>query len=259
MLWILRCKTWVKTQTFVIFNMPIKLHRSTDRGYANHGWLDTRHSFSFASWYNPEHMGIGPLRVLNQDVIAGGSGFPSHGHKDMEIISIVLDGALEHRDSEGNQAVIRPGEIQRMSAGNGVTHSETNHYQDRPTEFLQIWIVPEKTGIEPSYQQMAIDTTNIASDQTLSVLASPNGAFGGVSIHQDATIYGGDIDAKTEIKHKIKRLRLGYFYLPKGGAVVNGMSLSEGDGLYINGPEELDITLTSDSYVLLFDLGNDVV
>ena len=234
--------------------MANRIHRSHDRGAANHGWLDTRHSFSFASWYHPDHMGIGPLRVLNQDIISGGSGFPPHGHKDMEIISIVLDGALEHRDSEGNVAVIRPGEIQRMSAGKGVTHSETNHHKDRSTEFLQIWITPEVTGIDPSYQQVAIDVSKIERDQVLPILASPNGNLGGVSINQDAIIYGGEVDAETKIQHVLEESRVGYFHLPKGGAIVGEMILEEGDGLYLFGPENLNITFTSDSYALMFDL-----
>ena len=234
--------------------MATKLHRSHDRGAANHGWLDTRHSFSFASWYHPDHMGIGPLRVLKQDIISGGSGFPSHGHKDMEIISIVLDGALEHRDSEGNVAVIRPGEIQRMSAGRGVTHSETNHHKDRSTEFLQIWITPEETGIEPSYEQMAIDASKIGRDQILPVMASPNGGLGGVSINQDAIIYGGQVDAKTQIKHVLEEGRVGYFHLPKGSAVLGEVILEEGDGIYLFGSEILNITFTNDGYALLFDL-----
>ncbi len=239
--------------------MANKIHRSHDRGAANHGWLNTRHSFSFASWYHPDHMGIGPLRVLNQDIISGGSGFPPHGHKDMEIISIVLDGALEHRDSEGNVAVIRPGEIQRMSAGKGVTHSEANHFKDRSTEFLQIWITPDVTGIDPSYQQVAIDVSKIERNRILPVLASPNGSLGGVSINQDAIIYGGEVDAKTKIQHVLEKSRVGYFHLPKGGAMVGEMILEEGDGVYLFGPENLNITFTTDSYALVFDLTEKTV
>tara|TARA_B100000965_G_scaffold404820_1_gene436735 strand:+ start:1623 stop:2237 length:615 start_codon:yes stop_codon:yes gene_type:complete len=204
-------------------------------------------------------MGIGPLRVLNQDIISGGSGFPPHGHKDMEIISIVLDGALEHRDSEGNVAVIRPGEIQRMSAGKGVTHSEANHHKDRSTEFLQIWITPEVTGIDPSYQQVAIDVSKIERDQILPILASQNGNLGGVSINQDAIIYGGEVDADTKIQHVLEEFRVGYFHLPKGGATVGEIILEEGDGIYLFGPENLNITFTSDSYALIFDLTEKTV
>ena len=233
--------------------MPVQLHPSDARGKANHGWLDTRHSFSFARWYNPEHMGIGPLRVLNQDVITGGSGFPTHGHRDMDIVSIVLQGGLQHKDSEGNVAVIRPGEVQRMSAGTGVTHSEMNHYADEVTEFLQIWVVPDQRGMPPSYEQMALNPV-VNDGQPLPVLASPRGKNGGIGLHQDVTMLGGEIKAGVSVTYELKEGRLGYFHMPKGSVKVGNLAVQEGDGLYLAGPEILQFTATEDGYMLLFDL-----
>ena len=233
--------------------MPVQLHPSDARGKANHGWLDTRHSFSFARWYNPEHTGIGPLRVLNQDVITGGAGFPTHGHRDMDIVSIVLRGGLEHKDSEGNVAVIRPGEVQRMSAGTGVTHSEMNHYDDEVTEFLQIWVIPDQRGMPPSYEQMALNPV-VNDGQPLPVLASPRGEQGGIGLHQDATMLGGEIKAGVSVTYELEEGRLGYFHMPKGSVKVGDVDVEEGDGLYLAGPERLQFTATKDGYMLLFDL-----
>ena len=234
-------------------SMPVQIHKSDARGKANHGWLDTRHSFSFARWYNPEHMGIGPLRVLNQDIITGGSGFPTHGHRDMDIVSIVLRGGLEHEDSEGNIAVIRPGEVQRMTAGTGVTHSEMNHYADQTTEFLQIWVVPDQRGLAPSYEQLALNPV-VNDGQPLPVLASPRGTEGGVALHQDAHMLGGEIKHGVATRYTLEEGRLGYLHMPKGSVTVGEQTLEEGDGMYLVGPETLDITATSDGYLLLFDV-----
>lgn len=233
--------------------MATHVHKSEARGKANHGWLDTRHSFSFARWYNPDHMGIGPLRVLNQDVITGGSGFPTHGHRDMDIVSIVLRGALEHKDSEGNVAVIRPGEVQRMSAGTGVTHSEMNHFKDQTTEFLQIWVIPDERGMAPSYEQKALNP-EVTEGEPLPVLASPRGANGGIGLHQDAHMLGGKAAAGVSTRYTLEEGRLGYFHMPKGACRVNGTLLNEGDGMYMAGPETLEFTAESDGYMLLFDL-----
>ena len=236
-----------------VISMPIQLHPSDQRGKANHGWLDTRHSFSFARWYSPEHMGIGPLRVLNQDVITGGAGFPTHGHRDMDIVSIVLSGGLEHKDSEGNVAVIRPGEVQRMSAGTGVTHSEMNHYAEQVTEFLQIWIIPDEQGMAPSYEQMALNP-KVLDGRPLPVLASPRGERGGIGLHQDASMLGGEVKAGVSVRYTLKEGRLGYFHMPKGAMRVGGVDVNEGDGLYLAGPETLEFTAVADGYMLLFDL-----
>ncbi len=233
--------------------MTIRIHKSENRGKANHGWLDTRHSFSFARWYNPNHMGIGPLRVLNQDIIIGGSGFPSHRHHNMDIVSIVLEGALEHQDSEGNMTVIRPGEIQRMSAGTGVNHSEKNHYKNKKTEFLQIWILPDNENMPPSYEQIQLKPT-VSDSVTLPVLASPRGVSGGVGLHQDVYMLGGNIKMGVNTTYILKQSRLGYFHMPKGSCYLGEVLIEEGDGLYISGPETLIFTAKTDGYMLLFDL-----
>lgn len=228
------------------------LHKSADRGHANHGWLDTFHSFSFARWYNPQHLGIGPLRVLNQDRIAGGRGFGAHRHNNMEIISIVLEGALEHKDSSGTHSIIKPGEIQIMSAGTGVSHSEMNHLKDGITEFLQIWIEPKEQNTPMSYQQKQI---NQKLENSLPILVSQKPSENDLSIQQDVSILGGEFSNISSAKYTIDGGRCGYLHLAKGDASINGIDFSSGDGAYIpSGGEIFFKSKSEEGYFLLFDL-----
>src|SRR5512140_4021829 len=191
----------------------IELRRSGDRGHARHGWLDSRHSFSFADYYDAEHMGFGPLRVINEDRVEPGRGFGTHGHRDMEIISYVLEGELEHRDSMGNGSTIVPGDVQRMSAGRGVTHSEFNHEKNAVTHFLQIWIEPSARGIAPGYEQKHFDAA--AKRGRLRLVASPDGADGSVTIHQDARIYAALVDGAETIEQSIDPARQAYVHVAR--------------------------------------------
>ena len=231
--------------------MSMMFHPGQERGHANHGWLDTHHSFSFARWHHPGHMGIGPLRVLNQDRIVGGSGFPSHGHRDMEIISIVLEGALEHRDSSGNHTVIEPGEIQVMSAGTGVTHSEMNHLTTTTTEFLQIWVHPDRRGLPMSYQQRRLDPKVM---DAFPVLLSPDGRGASLRLHQDALVLGGSFDEGSHANHRIPSDRVGYVHLSKGRARINGREVEAGDGAYLPSGGEVEFLGSAPGHVLVFDL-----
>ena len=227
-------------------------HPSTERGHVDHGWLDAHHSFSFARWYEPHHLGIGPLRVLNQDRIEGGTGFGAHGHDNMEIVSIVLSGAIKHEDSSGTHSVIRPGEIQIMSAGIGVVHSEMNHLEDETTELLQIWIRPDENGLPMSYQQVQADPF---IGESLPCLVSPEGGERALRIHQDAYLYGGAFANESQASHMIAAGRVGYLHVAKGTAVVNGETYGPGDGAYIVEGGEVEIEGRSDQgYLLLFDL-----
>jgi redox-sensitive bicupin YhaK (pirin superfamily) len=230
----------------------ILLRRSQDRGFADHGWLKSHHSFSFAEYYDPAHMGFGPLRVINEDRIAAGSGFGTHGHRDMEIISYVLDGELAHRDSMGNGSVIRPGDVQRMSAGSGVRHSEYNHAADRTTHFLQIWIEPNVSGIKPSYEEKRFaDAEKL--DQ-LRLIASADGAEGSVRIHQDARLYAARLSAGRSLSATLAVGRLGYLHLVRGAVTVNGEKLRTGDAAKISDERVLSISAEEASEILLFDL-----
>src|SRR5689334_6993670 len=190
------------------------LRRSSERGHANHGWLDSYHSFSFADYHDPRHMGFGPLRVINEDRVSPGSGFGTHGHRDMEIISYVLDGALAHKDSMGNGSTIVPGDVQRMSAGTGVRHSEFNENKSGVTHFLQIWIEPAATGIAPSYEQKHFDEKEKRG--RLRLIASPDGAEGSVKIHQDARVYAGLFDGAESAQLALGRARKGYVHVARG-------------------------------------------
>jgi redox-sensitive bicupin YhaK (pirin superfamily) len=230
----------------------ITLRRSNERGHADHGWLQSMHSFSFADYYDPAHMGFGPLRVINEDRVAPGSGFGTHGHRDMEIISYVLDGELAHRDSMGNGSVIRPGDVQRMSAGTGVRHSEYNHAQDRTTHFLQIWIEPNETGIPPSYEEKRYSDAD--KQDRLLLIASPDGADGSVRIHQDARLYAARLAEGKTLGAMLGTGRLGYLHLIRGSATVNGERLEGGDAARIHEETTLEIRAASDSELLLFDL-----
>ena len=201
-------------------------HRpSHERGTANFGWLDSKHSFSFGNYYDPEHMGVSALRVINDDTVTAGAGFGKHGHRDMEIISYVLDGAIEHKDSEGNQFVVNAGEVQRMSAGKGITHSEFNHSQDDALRFLQIWIIPNKMGIEPEYEQKLIEQNG-----KITPLASPDGVDGSLTIHQDATMYRISLGAGEGISLNTDK-RPGYLHVIEGSASANEIEVNQGDGL----------------------------
>ena len=226
--------------------------RAHDRGHANHGWLDSHHTFSFGSYYDPKHMGIANLRVINDDTVAPGGGFATHGHNDMEIISYVLDGALEHKDSMGNGSVIRPGDVQRMSAGTGVTHSEYNHSSEEPVHFLQIWLEPNKLGVEPAYDQKHF--TPEARRGRLALLVSPDGRDGSIATHQDALMYGGIIDAGDQLAHDLPAGRRGYVHVARGSVRINGVTLSSGDGLAIEQEHMLRLEGTDGGEVLLFDL-----
>ena len=198
----------------------ITLRPAGERGHANHGWLDSWHSFSFAEYFDPDHVHWGPLRVINEDRVAAGQGFGTHGHRDMEIISYVLEGALGHKDSMGNVETITPGEVQRMSAGTGVTHSEFNHDSAGTTHFLQIWILPERTGIEPGYEQKRFDDSEKRG--RLRLVVSPDGDDGSVTIHQDARMYAGLFDGDGSAELAIAPGRLAYVHLVRGTATVNG-------------------------------------
>jgi len=230
----------------------IALRKSQDRGHAQHGWLDSYHSFSFADYYDPAHMGFGPLRVINEDRVQPGKGFGTHGHRDMEIISYVLDGALEHKDSIGTGSVIVPGDVQRMSAGRGVMHSEYNPSRDRPVHFLQIWIEPNVKGIAPSYEQKAISRE--AKAGRLALIASPDGRDGSVTIHQDARIYAGLLERGDAVTHPLAAGRLTYLHVARGSVDVNGVRLAAGDAARLMDEAAVKLDGGEAAEVLLFDL-----
>jgi redox-sensitive bicupin YhaK (pirin superfamily) len=228
------------------------LRKSQDRGYADHGWLKSYHSFSFADYHDPRHMGWGNLRVLNEDRVAAGKGFGQHGHRDMEIISYVLEGELAHRDSMGNVKGIPPGDVQRMSAGTGVVHSEFNHANDRTTHFLQIWIIPDETGIPPSYEQKTIP----ASDKRgrLRLIASPVESQDAVRIHADAKVYAGLFDGAESAELSLDPARKGYVHLVRGALDVNGQRLEAGDAMLLQDEARIALANGDDAEVLVFDL-----
>ena len=230
----------------------IQLRRSEERGHAQHGWLDTYHSFSFADYYDPDHMGFGPLRVINEDRVAPAAGFPTHPHRDMEIITYILDGALEHKDSLGTGSVIRPGEVQRMSAGTGVRHSEYNPSSTDLVHFLQIWIEPARRGVAPSYEQKAFASVAVADD--LRLIASPDGHDGSVTIHQDAQVYAARLADGGTAHHRLAPGRRAYVQVARGEIVVNGEPLCAGDGAALEAEAEVRLSSPSTAEVLLFDL-----
>ena len=230
----------------------LSLRRSAERGYADHGWLKSFHSFSFADYYDPRHMGFGPLRVINEDRVAPGMGFGTHGHRDMEIISYVLDGELAHKDSLGNGSVIRPGDVQRMSAGTGVRHSEFNHSSQQVTHFLQIWIEPSVRGIAPGYEEKRFE----AADKRgrLRLVASPDGAEGSVTIHQAARVYAGLFDGDEGATLPIARGRRAYVHVARGEIAVDGQRLVAGDAAMVTDADKLVLSDGRGAEVLAFDL-----
>ena len=230
----------------------LTVRKSQDRGHADHGWLRSFHSFSFAGYYDPQHMGFGNLRVINEDRIAPGTGFGTHGHRDMEIISYVLSGELAHKDSMGNVKGIPPGDVQRMSAGTGVMHSEFNHAEGQTTHFLQIWIEPDVRGIPPSYEQKTFSDADKRG--ALRLVASPDGAQGSVRIHADAAVYAGLLDADEAVTLALDPARKTYVHLVRGTLQVNGTPLAGGDAAMLERETALSLTAGHDAEVLVFDL-----
>jgi quercetin 2,3-dioxygenase len=230
----------------------LTIRRAEQRGHANHGWLDSHHSFSFADYYDPAHMGFRGLRVINEDRVAPGRGFGAHPHRDMEIISYVLDGALEHRDSMGNGSIIRAGEIQRMSAGTGVRHSEFNASKHEPVHFLQIWIIPARRGLEPSYEQKLVPEAERAG--TLRLVVDPEGRDGAVKINADARLYATLLDAGERVEHVVAAGRHAWIQVARGVIDVAGETLRAGEGAAVSGLAELVLTAIEPAEVLVFDL-----
>ncbi len=230
----------------------LTLRKSQDRGHADHGWLKSHHSFSFAGYFDAQHMGWGNLRVINEDRITPGAGFGTHGHRDMEIISYVLQGELAHRDNMGNVKGIPPGDVQRMSAGRGVQHSEFNHAADQTTHFLQIWIEPNVKGIAPSYEQKTFAEADKRG--VLRLVASPDGAQGSVSIHADAALYAGLLDGADTATLALDPARKAYVHLVRGALEVNGVVLGTGDALLIDNEAQLTLGNAANAEVLVFDL-----
>jgi hypothetical protein len=230
----------------------ITLRKAGDRGHANHGWLDSFHSFSFADYYDPAHMGFGPLRVINEDRVEPGMGFGTHGHRDMEIVSYVLDGELEHKDSMGTGSIIVPGDVQRMSAGTGVLHSEFNPSRERKVHFLQIWIEPAVRGIAPSYEQANVPAA--AKRGRLAPIAGPQGAGAAVTIHQDARLYAALLDGAERVTHALAPGRRAYVHVARGRVRVNGEPLTAGDAAKLEGEAAIALDQGEAAEVLLFDL-----
>src|SRR5438105_9192344 len=235
----------------------LTLRKSQERGYADHGWLKSYHSISFAGYYDPENMGWGNLRVINEDRIAPGKGFGTHGHRDMEIISYVLEGNLAHKDTLGNVKGIPPGDVQRMSAGTGVQHSEFNHAPDQTTHFLQIWIEPNERGIPPSYEQKTFEPSEKRGK--LRLVASPDGAQGSVTIHADAKMYAGLFDGVEGDALALDPKRLAYVHVVRGEIDVNGNKLSAGDAVRLQDESRVALSAGRDAEVLVFDLADQQV
>ena len=231
----------------------IKIRKSEARGVSRLGWLDSRHTFSFADYYDPEHMGFRQLRVINEDRVQPGQGFPPHSHKDMEIVTYVVEGALEHKDSLGNGSIIRPGEVQRMSAGRGITHSEFNPSGTEPVHFLQIWILPEAPGLSPSYEQKPIDLSSAYGHFRL--LASRQSSQDAVKVHQDADISVAILKGGHKLLHRLRSGRGAWLQIVRGEVTLNAFTLSAGDGAAISAELELKIEAAQGSELLLFDLG----
>ena len=230
----------------------IELRPAAERGHADHGWLDSFHSFSFAGYHDPAHMGFGALRVINEDRIAPGTGFGTHGHRDMEIVSYVLDGALAHKDSMGNGSVIRPGDVQRMSAGTGVMHSEFNDSAQAQAHFLQIWIEPDRRGIAPGYEERHFSATEKRG--VLRLVASPDGADGSVTIHQQARLYAGLFDGDEQARLVLAAGRKAYVHVARGSVSVNGLRLVAGDAAKLVDEPAITLGQGEQAEVLVFDL-----
>ena len=228
------------------------IRHAAERGHANHGWLDSHHTFSFADYHDPRYMGFGPLRVINEDRVQPGKGFGTHGHRDMEIISYVLEGELAHQDSMGNGSVIRPGDVQRMSAGTGVQHSEFNHSKSELVHFLQIWVFPEKQGIAPGYEQKMFSTEDKRG--RLRLIASRDARDGSVKIHQDASIYATVLGPGQSVTHATTHERKLWVQIARGAVRVNGEALAAGDGAAIAYDDKVTLDSTAESEVLLFDM-----
>jgi redox-sensitive bicupin YhaK (pirin superfamily) len=230
----------------------IHIHKSSDRGHANHGWLDSRFSFSFAEYYDPAHIHFRTLRVMNDDRIAGGGGFPTHPHREMEIVTYVLEGALAHKDSMGNGSVIRPGDVQYMSAGTGVAHSEFNASETEAAHLYQIWMFPDKKNYAPTYDQKHFSEADKRGK--LRLVVSPDGRDGSVQIRQDNELYATVLGPGESVKHELKPERHAYVQVAKGSVMLNGQELETGDGAAISVEKSLELTGVNDAEVLLFDL-----
>jgi redox-sensitive bicupin YhaK (pirin superfamily) len=230
----------------------ITLRNAEDRGHANHGWLNSYHTFSFANYYDPKHMGFRALRVINEDRVTPSAGFGTHGHRDMEIITYVLEGALEHKDSIGTGSVIYPGDVQRMSAGTGILHSEFNHSKTEPVHFLQIWLLPEKNGVQPSYEQRNFSPAKTPGK--LNLVAARDGRDGAITINQDVDLYAAVLKEGDRISHTLKPQRHAWIQVARGTITLNGVSLDTRDGAAISDETELAIAATKDAEILLFDL-----
>jgi quercetin 2,3-dioxygenase len=230
----------------------ITIRKAHERGHFNHGWLNTYHTFSFDQYYDPRYMGFRVLRVINEDFVNSGRGFPMHGHSDMEIITYILEGALEHEDSMGNGSVIRPGDVQRMSAGTGVRHSEKNPSPTEPVHLLQIWILPHTVGLDPSYEQKAFSEDERANK--LRLIASSDGNDGSVQIHQDVNLYASIIDEGNSVTHTTPETRYGWLQVARGAIDVNGERAEQGDGAVIVGESQIEIVSRQSAEILLFDL-----
>jgi len=232
----------------------LTIRRATERGHAEHGWLDSFHTFSFADYYDPAHMGFRGLRVINDDRIAGGGGFGTHPHRDMEIITYVIDGAVQHKDSMGNGSVIRPGDVQRMSAGTGVRHSEYNASKTDQLRLLQIWIMPAKQGVEPSYEQKMFEQSEKKGQ--LRLVAAPAGEAGSVTLHADAKLYASVLEAGDKVEHVVPEGRHAWLQVARGKVRVGGEELVEGDGASTSSAGKIEIEgVDGAAEVLLFDLG----
>ena len=230
----------------------IRLRKSAERGHFDHGWLDTRHTFSFSRYHDPRYMGFRALRVVNEDRVQPGQGFGIHGHEDMEIVTYVLSGALAHRDSLGTGSTLRPGELQRMTAGTGITHSEFNPSPTEPVHFYQIWLLPEREGLEPSYEQRAFPEEE--RHNRLRLVASSDGRDGSLIIRQDARLFLATLDGGREVSHEFSSVRHAWVQVLRGGVSLNGLTLSAGDGAAVSAESRLKIRADGPSEVLLFDL-----
>ncbi len=230
----------------------IAIRKSAARGHANHGWLDSYHTFSFANYYDPNYMNFRSLRVINEDIINPGKGFGTHGHEDMEIITYILEGALEHQDSLGTGAVIKPGEVQRMSAGTGIQHSEFNHSPTDPVHLLQIWLLPDTNGLSPSYEQR--DFLVAERRGKLLLVAARDARDGAVKIHQDVDLYAAILDKSSRVAHALDLNRHAWVQVARGAILLNGLPLEKGDGAAVSDESELVIEATADAEILLFDL-----